>query len=554
MARFSTLRLGAWPARLLTVLRTVALAAVLLLPVAILAGWLEKFAGTTLRKGPPISAALESAMRHVRGLPPRADVVALAAQGTPEGHWRFVSKSGEMYTVGNPDEMKRVVSVLHPEARPGARLSLYITQDTVLRDRIALKALPAGIDLSVVVGTESYRLLRRSESTGERYFAEFRPNLVVEMGDKRLFDEAAWQLARPLDAARVRVLALEPGGPSTLPASPRIDPVSKRALVDPIDPASLAPAMRGVTGQTLVIVARMERDLVIVRPSNGPEQVVLLAKDLLKAAAASDVSLVVLLSSSTPRQPGGRNWLWQKVEVQGLEEALGNARVADFLNALGSPSRRLAVVALPQGQRTGLDLQPAGELASATPARPVAEFFSNAVADLTGRITATSMLASVRSAAHQQELDHRLLPGVPSEVQIGYGLLIVLGLLGVPVSRHWWVRVWPPEAADDYAGQTGYWAACATRGLAFGLVFVPLTALVSAPYSLGSQVREAVTAPARLWRRRLPGPAEEPIARIAAAAAPPLESELTDIDDDADGDALADETDQARPRFLSRRR
>ena len=553
-------------------LRTVALATVLILPVAILAGWLEKIAGTALRKGPPISAALESAVRHVRSLPPRADMVLLAGQGTPEGHWRFVSRSGEMYTIGNPDEMKRVVSVLHPEARPGARLALYMTQDTVLRDRVALKALPAGIDLSVVVGAESYRLLRRSETAGERFFAEIRPNLVVEMGDKRLFEEAVWQLARPLDAARVRVLALEPGGPSTLPASPRVDPASKRPLVDTIDPANLAPAMRGVTGQTLVIVARMERDLIIVRPSSGPEHV-LLAKDLLKAAAAADVSLVVLLTASTPRQPGGRNWLWQKVEVRGLEEALRDARVADLLNALGTPSRRLAVVALPQGQRTALDLQPAGELASATPARPVAEFFSNTVADLTGRVTATSMLASVRSAAHQQELSHRLLPGIPSEVQIGYGLLAVLGLLGVPASRLWWARVWPPETAGDYAGQTGYWAARATRGLAFGLVFVPLTAVVSAPYSLGSQVREAVTAPARLWRRRpASGPADEPAkpAPRAAAAAPPSAAPQPaaarappvtpppapvriDIDHDAHSAVLVDEPDEDRPRFLSRR-
>jgi len=558
MARFDSFRLSGWPARLGILLRTVALAAVLLLPVAIVAGWLEKIAGTAVRRGPPISPALESAVRYVRGLPARADVVALAAQGTPEGHWRFVSRSGEMYTAGAPDEMKRVVTVLHPEARPGARLSLYMTQDTVLRDRVALKALPAGIDLSVVVGTESYRLLRRSELGGERFFAEIRPNLVVEMGDKRLFEEAVWQLARPLDAARVRVVALEPGGPATLPSSPRIDPISKRALVDPIDPASLVPAMRGVTGQTLVMVGRMERDLIYVRPSSGPEHM-MVAKDLIKGAAAADVSLVVLLTASTPRQPGGRNWLWQKVEVRGLEEALRNASMADFLNALGSPGRRLAVVALPQGQRAALDLQPAGDLPSAAPARPVAELLGNAVSDLTGKLTATSMLASVRSAARQQELDYRLLPGVPSEVQIGYGLLVVLGLLGVPVARVWWQRVWPPEQADDYAGLTGYWAARAVRGLAFGLLFVPLTAPVSMPYSLGRQIREAVTAPARLWRRRNTIPAEarpEPALRAAGPMAPVGGGAARKVVNDGAHDpspALASGLDQDRPRFLSRR-
>ncbi len=557
MARFGSLRLGNWTARLRTLLRTVALAAVLILPVAIMAGWIEKIAGTAVRSGPSVSASLQTAVRHVRALPARGDVVALAAQGTPEGHWRFVNKSGEMYTVGTPDEMKRVVTVLHPEARPGARLALYMTQDTVLRDRVALKALPAGIDLSVVVGAESYRLLRRSEPAGDRFFAEIRPNLVVEMGDKRLFEEAVWQLGRPLDAARVRVLALQPGGPATLPSSPRFDPASTRALVDPIDPASLFPAMRGVAGQTLVIVGRMEGDIVHVKPSTGPDHV-LLVKDLFKAATAADVNLVLLFAASTPRQPNGRNPLWQAAGMKGLDQGLRNARMADFLNALGTPSRRLAVVALPHGRRTVLDLQSAGgDLGSATLARPVAEFFATAVLDITGRATATSMQANLRGASHQLELDHRLLPGIPSAAQIAYGLLIVLGLLGVPVSRTWWQRVWPPETADDYAGQTGYWAARAARGLVFAMVFVPLTAVVSAPFSLGRQVREALTAPARLWRRRVDtadGDAKRSAKRFPRVAEPPVaEPARKSIDDGARKPAASpSDLGEDRPRFLTR--
>jgi hypothetical protein len=446
--------------------------------------------------------------------------------------------------------------VLHPEARSGARLALYMTQDTVLRDRVALKALPAGIDLSVVVGAESYRLLRRSEPAGERFFAEIRPNLVVEMGDKRLFDEAVWQLGRPLDAARVRILALEPGGPATLPSSPRFDPASKRALVDAIDPASLFPAMRGLAGQTLVIVGRVEGDIVHVKPSSGPDHV-LLVKDLFKAATAADVNLVLLFAASTPRQPGGRNLLWQGAGMKGLDQGLRNARMADFLNALGTPSRRLSVVALPQGQRTALDLQSAGDLASATPARPVAEFFVTAVSELTGRATATSMQANLRGSSHQLELDHRLLPGIPSAAQIAYSLLIVLGLLGVPVSRAWWQRVWPPETADDYAGHTGYWAARAARGLAFAMVFVPLTAVVSAPFSLGRQVREALTAPARLWRRRADsaeGNAKRSPKPSPRVAEPPVaEPARKSIADGARKPAASpSELGEDRPRFLTR--
>jgi hypothetical protein len=60
--------------------------------------------------------------------------------------------------------------------------------------------------------------------------------------------------------------------------------------------------------------------------------------------------------------------------------------------------------------------------------------------------------------------------------------------------------LWPPEAASQYAGRTGYWAACAVRGGAFLLLFLPLTALGAAPLNLWRQGWEAVTAPARLWR------------------------------------------------------
>ena len=77
---------------------------------------------------------------------------------------------------------------------------------------------------------------------------------------------------------------------------------------------------------------------------------------------------------------------------------------------------------------------------------------------------------------------------------------MVVGLFGVPVSRVWWQRLWPPEVAEEYAGRAGYWAARAVRALAFVLVFLPLTALAAAPQNLTSQIWDGVTGPARLWR------------------------------------------------------
>ena len=39
------------------------------------------------------------------------------------------------------------------------------------------------------------------------------------------------------------------------------------------------------------------------------------------------------------------------------------------------------------------------------------------------------------------------------------------------------------------------------RGLAYVLIFLPLTAVAAAPYSLVTQIWDGVTGPARLWRR-----------------------------------------------------
>jgi hypothetical protein len=479
--------------------------AVLVPPAVAQANWLTKIVGAAERAGARTAghgaAALESAAAHVKALPPKSGgVAALAAHATQEGHWRFVNRAGETLTAGTPDEMKRVAPLLLPEARGEVKLSLYVTEDSIFLYRGALKELPAGTTLNVVVGRESYRVLRRTEGATERLYAELRPSLIAELTERRAFEEIVWQLARPLNKANVRLLALEPGGPSTLASAPRVDPATRRALVDVIDPASLPAALGAMRGQTLLVTGRIDGRLLYVQPASGTERSLLLP-DLLKAAEDADVNLVVLHASSTPRQPGGRNWLWQKVEVKGLEQALGQPRVADFLAALAGSNGRFVVSATPSGaMRTLLDIKPAPHLPERPPTRPIGDVFSEVVADLTGSIVTAGVQASVRSAERQRELDQRILPAIPSDLQLGYVIAVVLGLIGFPVAREWWRRIWPPEAASDYAGETGYWAARVVRGAAFLFVFLPLTAPIAAPYNIVRQVIDTVMVPVRLWR------------------------------------------------------
>jgi hypothetical protein len=474
------------------------------LSVSAQAGWLSRLAGTAehgaaarvARKG----ATLDHAAAHLKALPDRPDGIALAAQATQEGHWRFVNKAGETFTAGTPDELKRVVSVLLPEAKPDAKLSLYVTPDTAFQHRAALKDLPKSAELFVVLGDESYRILRRADGASERLFAQVRPNLFIELAERAKFDEALWQLMRPLDRARVRVLALEPGGPSTLTATPRIDAATNRASVDIIDPASLPAAMGSIRGQTVLITGRVDGQLLYVKPSSGPERS-LLVRDLLRAADDADVNLVMLQSASTPRQPGGRNWFWQKVEVKGLDDALQRARMADFLNALAGPGRRFAVSATPSGTlRTGLDMRLAPDLPGTSPGRPASEVFADLVADVAGRVLTDGVQASLRNAERQQELDQRIVPGIPSEAQFLYILLMVMGLLGLPVSRRWWRRLWPPEQAGEYPIRSGYWAARMVRGAMFLFIFLPLAAQPAMVVHFVQSIWQMVMTPVRWWR------------------------------------------------------
>jgi len=486
--------------------RFVLLASLLLWAVSAEANWLGTLVGKASEaarqgaSGARTTRALERAAAHIKALPFKPEATVLAAEATPEGHWRFVNKAGETITAGTPGEMKRVVSLLVPDARPEARLSLYLTEESVFARRAALKDLPRGSELNLFVGDESYRLLRRSEGASERLFAEIRSNLVAELSEANHFAEAAWQLARPLNKASIRVLALEAGSARHLAASPRLDPVSKKALIDSIDPASLAPALGAVRGQTVLVAGRVEGELLHFQGASGPERS-LLVKDLFRAAEQADVNLVILHASSTPRQPGGRNWLWQKVEVRGLEDALKRARVADFYNALATPNSRYVVTAKPlNGKRTLLHVSPIADLPRVPASRPLGDILGDAAASLTGRVIMAGVEANLRSAEHQRDVDWRLLAGVPANIQLAYAALLLIGLLGAPLARAWWERVWPREDPAEYAGRSGYWAARLVRDGLFVVVFLPLTALVSAPLNLGRQIRDAALAPLRAWR------------------------------------------------------
>ena len=486
-----------------------AFAAVLLaasIPVA-QANWFLKIAreageaGTkTVRSG---VAVLDRAAAHIKALPPTAKGVTLAAHATPEGHWKFVNRNGDVFTAGTPDEFNRVVPTLLPEKPSDTKLTIYLTEDTVFGERAILKALPGEATLHVIVGRDSFPLVRRVGSAGDKFFAQVRPNIIVEITDQKHFNEAIAQLERPLNRSSIRTLSLKPGGPQTLSSAPRMEVGTKNALVDSIDPANLDDAVRSVRGQTVLVTGRVEGNLLFFRPESAPEQS-LKVLDVIRAAENADVNLVIL-HSQAPRQPGGRNWLWQRISVDGLDAAVKRATLGDFLDGLAASRGQFTVTAAREGSgRVIVRAMPAGSVAQPITG-VVGEWLSVATSEITGNVIVDAVDVYARDEARQRELDRRIIPWIPWSYQAAYLGGLLAGLIGWTVTRAWWRHIWPAEQREEYRGVAGYLAAQTVRFLGYFVIFLPIVGVPALIFLLLRYAWRILMLPLRFFRKHTQG-------------------------------------------------
>lgn len=427
-----------------------------------------------------------------------------------EGHWTFSNLAGERFTVGTPGEMQRIARVLVPEAAQ-SKLTLLLPEDAAFTNRAHIDLLPKDAELRVLVGKESYPLRRPTVPGGELQ-AEIRPNLLLTLGDRKLFNEAVWQLARPLVPPKIRVLALEPSGPKTLSPAIRIDSVSKQVLTDTIDPSAFADAIRSIPGQTVVISGRVEGRTLHFRPADGSAQS-LQIDDLIRAAASTDVNVVVLHARS-PRQPGARNWLWQRIEIAGLKQALKRPTTADFLNAVADVNAPLTVSATQRAYgRVAISVHPQGIEAASPPGIPTSSppasgggMMARVVTELTGQVATAAMEMDLTSSEREKELEQRIVPGVPSFYQYLYIGFLAIGVLGWAPARLWWALLWPPKGREAYRNAVAFHGLRFARFMIFLLLFLPVVAMPAAVMAIILQVWAIVTWPFKavrgLLRRR----------------------------------------------------
>ncbi len=136
-------------ARLVLLALTLALSG----PAPAAANWLTKImdhagdAGKGATRGlHALEPDLGHAVSHIKSLPDRPGVNALAAEAGHEGHWRFVNAKGESFTAATPAEFGRMRESLLPGA--SGDLALYLTPDTLFKGRAALQDLPAAHNCS----------------------------------------------------------------------------------------------------------------------------------------------------------------------------------------------------------------------------------------------------------------------------------------------------------------------------------------------------------------------------------------------------------------------
>jgi hypothetical protein len=429
---------------------------------------------------------------------------ALAAHATPEGHWQFVNRDGETFTVGTTDEMSHVLPTLAPDAVASGhgKLTLYVSEDSVFANRAALDQIPRDADLYVVTDDGAFPLMRTGKGPGLLLTARIKPHLAIDLVDQSLFEETAFLLARPLNKSNIRTIALEPGASRSLTSAPKLDAETKVPLVDQLDPANLDEGLRAIRGQTALLTGRVEEGgKLVVSPASGSE-VSLAIDELVESALRKDVNLVVL-QSDTNRQAGGRNWLWQKIEVGGLNEAAGATTFGDFLDALAERRGGFKLTA----DRNGTDrvhVSAIPDPASAGLTAEAGNAFEDLVSHVTGEVITKAVELDVRDESAEKERDARLIPGVPTYIQYPYLAGLIAGLAGWATARRWWMKIMPEKAAAEAGRGAAARLSRLPADLAFLLVFLPLAGMPAFLVHSVLQMVEMVVAPFRwIWRKFL---------------------------------------------------
>lgn len=499
----------AWRARGLSFIFILMFASAMIASTSSQAGWFTRLvdkasdaAGDSrkLGRGGEVSE-LGAAGVLVTELPKGGRGHAIAAAVTDDGHWKLINGDGERVTVSGSDELEKSLAWLVEERFNKDRrlLSFYIADEGLARNPEFLDVLPGKARRVIVSGNRTYPVFKKRIDGVSQVYVKGREGIDILLNDLERFREIIWQLERPLKRANIRLLSLIPGTDKT-PQSVPVVGTNGLPRPDVVDPYALDNAFRSLGGQTVILTGKVDRDLLYFQKS-GESDLSVFISDVTKAARASDINLIVL-DTGQARQVGGRDWLWRKVGIGGLESAVQQKNFGDFLNVISqgrggfdlaidnSKKKRSILRATPRALPRGI-LEPAEGLQSDA----LDDVVSDVVAAFRGNLVVSALTAEMRSAVREEELDSRIIPWIPSDIQHFYIGSIILGLLGFPAAQRWWRKLWPPEDHAQYRTRAALFAAVGTRWLLFFVLFLPIVGIAAFFVNLDKLFRKILFAP-----------------------------------------------------------
>jgi hypothetical protein len=452
-----------------------------------------------IQRGAPRSVGrIADAVQRIKKRDKQAAVVGAAAVGP--GEWTFVNAAGEVFTAANADELARVRKVLLPDADPRRATKIVVSQTALFGDIKGLTAAFPDAELAVAYGRDKTYALRgipkpvTAEAPAWRL--RVRSNVDLALSTRANMTAALEVLERKIRRDKLTVMAVRQSKPSP-GARPRASKDAAGIAGLEVAEADVAAAMAGLRGRTVVLTGRISGDTLTYRTAVGFDRELALAP-IREAAARNDVTLL-LVNSPSPRQPGVRNWLWQKASVSGLDDALKQPDLAGLVDKLAEGSGRMVASVEKTGPyRTVLVIEPEPSSLNLPGSGLIGDITATVISETTGNLLTRAIEMDATSAARQDELDWRLIPLVPSVLQLGYLVSFVLGLFGLPFLRVWWRKVWPPEMASEYASRVGLFLARVVRGLVFLIVFLPLAGIPAAIANFGYSLWGYIMLPFRV--------------------------------------------------------
>ena len=426
---------------------------------------------------------------------------AIAASVSDDGHWHLMNGKGERVTVSGSDELDTALKWMVAENfnRDRRLITFYIAEDGLFRNPEFIKILPARARHVVVNRGKTYPVLTKRVGVRDVLYAKLRKNIEIPLESVEVFRESVWQIEQPLKRASVRLLVLAPDGVKKLDGTPVIGTNGLPEL-DIVDAYALKDVFGSLTGQTVLLAGKVDGDLLYFKKS-GEAELSIFVTDIAKAARANDINLIVL-NIGKSRQPGGRDWLWRKVGINGLERAVLQKSFGDFLSVLGEgrggfdirldgTKRKRALITAKRRviSKDILDTTDGQEY------NPFGSIVTDVMSAIRGDYVVGSIIAEMRSSSRQAELDSRIIAGIPSDWQFFYLGSIILGLLGFPAARRWWHRLWPPEDDAEYRTRAALGGAVAIRWVLFLAVFLPIVGVAAFFVNLDGLARRIIMAP-----------------------------------------------------------